>query len=209
MTLRNWKRVMQDKQYECNREIPIMDGRISCGFGILPVRVIDYTDTDAMDNIDEMTSAEISIVDVDVEHYLLPFLYKHFDNKLEANKKRVDTRWLDNDGNEHLIYKTSFEGPLTYNFFTFESIQNILTDIKDTIAAFSSGKDNEFTKVILFGKTLNQGQISERKARISKKTMNAETEMIIDFYCRFCKKMENMIELAQKAGYELIMFMSP
>ncbi len=69
------------------REIRIIDGHDSSSyFWIMPVRVVDYSDTDSMDSIAEMKSVEISIEEDDVAQYLTPFLYKHFDGELEANK---------------------------------------------------------------------------------------------------------------------------
>lgn len=114
------------------KEIGIVDGHDSSSyFWIMPVRVIDYSDTDNSQNVAEMRSAEISIEEDDVAQYLTPFLYKYFDDELEANKKRKSA-----DG---------FEWYLTYNFFTFASIKNSLNDIRDTIDVLSSGLTNEFT----------------------------------------------------------------
>lgn len=116
-------------------EIDIVDGHDSSSyFWIQPVRVIDYTDTNNLDNVAEMSSAEISIEEWDVSHYLEVFLYKHFDDALKANMKRSDAN--------------GFEWNLTHNYFTFDSVRSILKDINDTIAALSSGKETEFTSEI-------------------------------------------------------------
>jgi len=73
------------------KEIRIVDGHNSSSyFWIQPVRVIDYSDTDDIENVAEMSSVGISIEEEDVDQYLTPFLHKHFDDKLKANKKRVD-----------------------------------------------------------------------------------------------------------------------
>ena len=96
-----------------------MNTRSSVIFGLMPVRVVDFSDTNDMDSIAEMRSIEISIEEDDVAQYLTPFLYKYFDEELEANKHRSDAN--------------GFEWYLTYNFFTYESIEHILNDIRDTI----------------------------------------------------------------------------
>ena len=66
-------------------------------FWIMPVRVIDCSDTNDIDAVAEMGSVEISIEEDDVRQYLTPFLNKYFDNELEANKKRIEGRWIDDD----------------------------------------------------------------------------------------------------------------
>lgn len=114
-------------------EIQIVDGHDgSSYFRIMPVRVIDDTDTDLMGNVAELKCAEISIEEDDVGQYLTPFLYKYFDEKLDANEKRGDA--LD------------FEWYLTYNYYTHDSIQKILNDINDTAEALESGRENEYTE---------------------------------------------------------------
>lgn len=83
-------------------QIGIVDGHdCSSYFWIRPVRVIDFTNTDAEDNVAEMRSLEISIEEEDVAQYLKPFLGKYFDRNLSANRNRVFNTWEDDAGNEH------------------------------------------------------------------------------------------------------------
>jgi hypothetical protein len=125
------------------KEISIVDGHDgSSYFWIQPVRVIDFSDTNGIDNIAEMKSVEVSIEEDDVNQYLTPFLYKYFDNELDANKKRVE--FYDNEV-EEISYVNGFEWYLTHNFYTYSSITSMLEDIKDTIDALSSGRETEFT----------------------------------------------------------------
>ncbi|MBQ7561326.1 MAG: hypothetical protein IJS99_05795 [Synergistaceae bacterium] len=113
------------------REIQIVDGHDSSSyFWIMPVRVIDYSDTNDLDNVAEMDHVEISIEENDVNQYLTPFLYKYFDDELKANKSRGDY--------------SGFEWYLTHNFYTYDSVRKILNDIQDTINALSQGRENEF-----------------------------------------------------------------
>ncbi len=188
------------------REIGIVDGHDgSSYFWIMPVRVIDYSDTDYMENVTEMRSSEISIEEDDVNQYLTPFLYKHFDEELEANKKRCGAK--------------GFEWYLTYNFFTFDCVTKILNDIRDTIDALSFGRENEFTaelKVkrgmatyeLIYAKKLSE---EERKAYNDNrpKEDDTEVELIIDFYKRFIYRMEYMLKVGEEKGYNLISFMGP
>ena len=158
------------------KEIGIVDGHDSSSyFWIMPVRVIDYKDSASLDCVAEMRSVEISIEENDVGQYLTPFLYKYFDEELKANKKRRDV--------------TGFEWYLEHNFFTYDSIRNILGDIKDTIEAFSSGRETEYTQKL--------------------KETNTEIELIIDFYHRFIYRMEYMMCVGKEKGFDLISFMGP
>ena len=202
------------------KEIGIVDGHDSSSyFWIMPVRVIDFSNTDDIDNVAEMRSAEISIEENDVDQYLTPFLYKHYDDELEANKKRVDYYWTDDDGNEQAKYVSGFEWYLTYNFFTYDSVVRILEDIRDTIDAWSSGRENEFTPKLrekrgwethklLYAKNLTEEQINEYNANRPTKD-DTEIELIIDFYRRFIYRMEYMMKVGKEKGYNLISFMGP
>ena len=202
------------------REIEIVDGHdTSSYFWIMPVRVIDYSNTDAIDNVSEMRSVEISIEEDDVNQYLTPFLYKYFDDELEANKKRIDDYWEDEDGNEQVDYISGFEWYLTHNFYTFDSMTNILNDIYDTIDALSTGRDNEYTAKLrekrgtatyklLYAKDLSDDKIKEYNDNRPTED-DTEIELIIDFYRRFIYRMEYMMKVGKEKGYDLISFMGP
>lgn len=173
-------------------EIGIVDGHDSSSyFWIMPVRVVDYTNTNEMDNIAEMRSVEISIEEDDVGTYLTPFLYKYFDDELEANKKRIEYDWTDDDGVEQTSTIDGFEWYLTHNFYTFDSITNILKDINDTIDALCTERENEVT------------------VKLREKKYIAKDELIIDFYRRFVYRMEYMMRVGKEKGYDLISFMGP
>ena len=202
------------------KEIGIVDGHDSSSyFWIMPVRVIDYSNTDAIDNVAEMRSAEISIEEDDVAQYLTPFLYKYFDDELEANKKRVEDYWIDDDGIEHASPVSGFEWYLTHNFFTFDSVEKILKDIKDTMDALSTGRENEFTAQLrkkrgtatyelLYAKDLSEEQIKEYNAHRPEED-NTEVALLLDFYYRFTYRMEYMLKVGKEKGYNLISFMGP
>lgn len=188
------------------REIKIVDGHDSSSyFWIMPVRVIDNADSDSMDNVAEMRSNEISIEEDDVSQYLTPFLYKYFDENLDANKNRNDAK--------------GFEWYLTYNFFTFEAMEKIIEDIKDTVDALLTGRDNDYTAELrkkrgtatyelLYAKELTEEQIREYNANRPTED-DTEIDLIIDFYRRFIYRMEYMINVGKEKGYNLISFMGP
>lgn len=201
-------------------EIGIVDGHDSSSyFWIMPVRVIDFKNTDDIDSVAEMRSVEISIEEDDVDQYLTPFLYRYFDEKLEANAKRATSYWTDDEGNEHAEYINGFEWYLTHNFYTFDSIRKIIADINDTIVAMSTGLENEYTEklrekrgfethTLIYAKNLSQKEIDEYNA--NRPTVNdTKEDLIIDFYKRFIYRMEYMLKVGEEKGYNLISFMGP
>lgn len=177
------------------KEIDIVDGHDgSSFFWIMPARVIDYSNSDSLDNVAEMRSLEISIEEDDVNQYLTPFLYKYFDDELPENKYRADGVWKDDNGKMQYNYITGFEWNLTYNYFSFEHIANIIEDVRDTVDALSTGRETIYTKEL-------------RKKRGF--ATDAEMELIIDFYNRFVYRMEYMLKIGAEKGYNLISFMGP
>ena len=188
------------------REIGIVDGHDSSSyFWIMPVRIIDYEDTGALDSVAEMRSAAISIEEDDVAQYLTPFLYEYFDEELEANKQRKDV--------------SGFEWYLEHNYFTFEQMVNVLKDIADTVDALASGKETEYTKKLkikrgtatyqlLYAKDLNAEEVAAYNANRPTED-NTEVDLVIDFYQRFLYRMEYMLKVGKEKGYNLISFMGP
>lgn len=202
------------------KEIGIVDGHDSSSyFWIMPVRVYDYSDTHNWDNVAEFKHVEISIEEDDVAQYLTPFLYKYYDDELEANKNRIDYHWEDENGIEQCNYVSGFEWYLTHNFYTYESVVNMLQDIKDTIDALSTGKENEFTTKLkekrgtsthelIYARNMSDKEIEEYNASRPKYD-DTESELIIDFYQRFIYRMEYMIKIGKERGYNLISVMGP
>lgn len=167
------------------REIGIVDGHDSSSyFWIMPVRVLDPSDTSDLDNIAEMRSVEISIEETDVEKYLAPFLYRHFDETLEANRRREDAN--------------GFEWYLTYNFYTYAAVRKILKEIADTADALHSGEENVLAAKLRMARKADSGADN-----------HAEIERILDFYERFRYRMEYMMRVGAENGYDLISFMGP
>ncbi len=202
------------------KQIGIVDGHDSSSyFGIMPVRVIDNSNTNILDNVAEMRSTEISIEEDDVNQYLTPFLYKYFDEELDANRKRVDDYWIDDDGNEQATFVSGFEWYLTHNFFTFEQMAQILKDISDTVDALTSGKETDYTKKLkikrgsetyqlLYAKNLTNDEVAAYNANRPTED-DTEAELVVDFYQRFLYRMEYMMKVGKEKGYDLISFMGP
>ena len=188
------------------KEIRIVDGHdCSSYFWIMPVRVIDYADTNKFDNVAKMNRLEISIEEADVYQYLTPFLYKHFDVNLKANKRRAN------------YY--GFEWYLIHNFYTYDSMRNIIRDINDTIHALSTGNENDYTAILkerigtesiqsLYAWALSDEQINEYNDNRPAED-NTDIDLIIDFYRRFIYRIEYMMKVGKENGYDLISFMGP
>ena len=201
-------------------EIGIVDGHDSSSyFWIMPVRIIDYSDTNSVDNVAEMKSTEISIEEDDIAQFLSPFLFRHFDPELEANRKRVDSVWENDVGTEEIVHYKNFDWNLTYNFYTYDTVSAILDDIKDTIDALLCGRVTEFTvklrekrgwaaKTLLYAKGFTQDQIDEYNAN-RPTSDDTDAELIIDFYRRFIYRMEYMMKVGKEKGFDLISFMGP
>ena len=188
------------------KEIGIVDGHNgSSYFWIMPVRVIDDSDTNQLENVAEMARAEISIEEDDVASYLTPFLFKHFDEELDANRKRVESYWIDDDGTEQKIVVEGFEWYLTHNFFTFDSVNAILNDIGDTVEAIERGEDTEITLKLGINREVetDTDDSEEDFCRIT------DPKLIIDFYRRFTYRMEYMMTVGKENGFDLISFMGP
>ncbi len=196
-----------------SKEIGIVDGHDSSSyFWIMPVRVLDYTNTNSEENVAEMGSNQISIEEDDVFRYLSPFLCKYFDPKLDANQRRIEYFGSDNEGT---VSVEEFEWNLTHNFFSYESIVCILKDIDDTINDLASGRENEFIAQI----RKNRGFITYETVAFDEPTAEGYTcklqetevtaDLIIDFYQRFTYRMEYMMKVGKEKGYDLISFMGP
>ena len=180
--------------------IPLADDR-SMLFTIKPVRVIDDSDTNDFDNVSEMSGVTVSLDDTDAYIYLSPFLDKYFDAELDANKKRVDYYSEDDDGNEEPVYIQTFEWYLTQNYYTFDSVLNIIKDIRNTIDSLSSGKENVFTAKIREKRGFSTWDRMEE--------VNNPTELIINFYRRLNYRLEYMLTVGKENGFNLISFMGP
>ena len=158
-----------------NDNIEIVDGlRGSSFFHIMPSRIIAPASNDYAEIPANMTHCGISIEDDDVYDFLSCFLYKHFDEELDANKNRCNADGFDwyND-----------------NYFTLDSIGEIIADIRDTADKISTGSCNEFTDKVRTGKN--------------------GKEKVLDFYRRFIYRMEYMVVVGRENGFNLISFTGP
>ena len=102
-------------------------------FSIMPVRVLDYSDTNNPDNVEEMSRVAISIEKDDVEQYLKPFLERYFDCELEANNYRVDYAPDEETGEMKFVNVVGFQWYRANNFYTLGAVECILEDMRKTV----------------------------------------------------------------------------
>ena len=193
--------------------IKIIEGHNSSSyFWIMPVKIKDINkNTNDMNNVDEYRELEISIEEEDIDSYLRTILLDVFNDELPENKKREVglVKYINPEA-----YST-FEWYLTYNFFTFDDIKKLIDKIKKIIELLKNDYNNaELNEIklkydwIIYG--LPEYDKKKDYSREEKDILIKENiDLIIDFYERFIKYMENMIEEGTKKGYKLISFMGP
>lgn len=182
-------------------------------FWVMPVKVKDITNnSDDMDNVDEFRKLEISIEEENIRAFLYPLLLKYFDEKLPENLQRFDKNIV-LYGNR---IQATFEWYLTYNYYTMESIQNMIEEIKEITELLEDDFNNtkldyikeDYDWILYLDDRVNPKNLPDDKYERIKLTENYK-DVIIDFYNRFIKYMENMIKEGSKHGYKLISFMGP
>lgn len=194
--------------------IEIIEGHDSSSyFWIMPVKVKDIAkNSDDIDNVDKYRKLEISIEEENIRAFLFPLLLKYFENNLLENQQRYDKGVVSYING----IQTTFEWYLTYNYYTMESIQNMIEEIKEITKLleydFNSTKldyiKEDYDWILFLDDRVNPKNLPDDKYERIKLTENYK-DVIIDFYNRFIKYMENMIKEGREAGYKLISFMGP
>lgn len=182
-------------------------------FWIMPVKVRDMTkDANDIDNVDEYRKLEISIEEENIRAFLFPLLLKYFDDELPENLQRYD--------NHVVTYtngiQTTFEWYLTYNYYTMQSIQEMINEIKSIIELLKDDYNStkldyikeDYDWILYLDHRVNTKNLPYDKNERIKLTENYK-DVIINFYNRFIKYMENMIKEGKEKGYTLISLMGP
>lgn len=182
-------------------------------FWIMPVKVKDMTqNTDDIENVDEYRSLEISIEEENVRAFLFPLLLKYFDDNLPENLQRFDNGVVSYSNG----VQSTFEWYLTYNYYTMKSIQDMINEIREIIELLRNDFSNpkldyikeDYDWILFLDHRVNSKNLPNDKNERVKLTENYK-DVIINFYIRFIKCMENMIEEGTNKGYKLISFMGP
>ena len=182
-------------------------------FWIRPVKVSDMTkDANDTDNVDEYRKLEISIEEENIRAFLFPLLLKYFDDELPENLQRYD--------NHVVTYtngiQTTFEWYLTYNYYTMQWIKDMRNEIKSIIELLKDDYNStkldyikeDYDWILYLDHRVNTKNLPYDKNERIKLTENYK-DVIINFYNRFIKYMENMIKEGKEKGYTLISLMGP
>jgi hypothetical protein len=191
-----------NKAYTNVKQILIVEGHdYSSYFWINPVKILDVPSENDHDSIDEYVTEEISIDEDDVSEFLYYFLEKHFDSQIQVTGRKKNE-------------KRSFEWNLEHNIYTYESVTKIIAEIRATANLFIDDFDNQalskikerfsLSTIICEDFTCNaSGEFDQHRDEIIRENIG----IVIDFYERFCRRMELMMEHAPQ--YNLISFMGP
>ena len=130
---------------------------------------------------------EFSIEEGDVECFLQYFFRKHFDKNLIYNKNRYEP-------GEGFI--ENFEWYLTYNFFTYQDLQEIIEDIKHSANLLETDYNNSELDELKknFSIFYMCAPDSEDYRLGNSNAIESHIDVVIDFYERFTKRLKQMIE---------------
>lgn len=169
-------------------KIEIQEGHNNSSyFWIMPIKFNYNEDEENCELIERYKEKEISIEETDVEEYLDFFLNKYFDKSFIPNIKRDEIR---NKCGEYIKGAPIFERNLEDNFYSFESIENMIKEIENIISLLEENKkDNKLLELNI--------------------SIDVENEIIVEFYKKFIFYMRDMLEVSKKIGYELISVMGP
>ena len=181
-------------------------------FWLMPVKARDISKNCAYsDNLDCMEDEEISISESSFEDFLYPVFKKHFDKDLSENRQRWESY-----SSEERKYVKGFEWYLTNNFYTYDSMDEVLKEIEETATILEKDYDdprlNELRKGFgnlpdyMPGYWQRKEMMSEDEAD---RMVRENKAYILDFYRRFVDSIRSMIKAGEAAGYKLISVCGP
>lgn len=174
-------------------EIRIIEGHDpSSFFWFRPVSTM-RTDKISDDEVIEYEE-EFSIEESDIYCFLHYFFFKYFDNDLVYNKERFCPC---------LGYTSGFDWNLTYNFYTYESLKDMIQEIRTTATML---------EIDCFNPILDEVKQYFPFQLINANNGNNEdikknTAVVIGFYNRFCDRLFQMMMNNPQAS--LISIMGP
>lgn len=185
-------------EYEYYPDLEIEEGHNggSC-FWIMPVKIVppDYKcqqGEQEYEGIVECVSAEISIEEGNIEAFLWEFFIRHFNYDLSMKYRKLDS------GTEY----NGFEWYLTHNVYTYDGIRNLLADIQEKLPLMKDNLDSAILEPCVrhfpqpsSTKIINRQffQVEYTAEEIHAYRLE-HLALFIDFYERFCKRMEKMLQ---------------
>ncbi|TCL60578.1 hypothetical protein EDD76_102276 [Kineothrix alysoides] len=184
-------------------EIEIIEGHDgSSYFWIKPVR-IETTESIKWEDVREYDE-EISIEEGDVECFLAYFFLKYYDSKLTYNYRR-NLEYGDEAENNQ------FEWYLEHNFYTYETMNKMLDDMKKTAILLRDHYDDTYLNEIkskfsiFYMVDVDSDEYVEGKN--TSKTIEMHRDVVIDFYNRFIARIKKMME--NNPDCDLLSIMGP
>ena len=174
-------------------------------FWVKPVKIAaDHPGNSWNYRIWEHKSEEISINEDAVEYFLQYFLLQHYNRNLSVKFKKLD---------DPEYYNEDFEWNLEHNVYTYEGVREMLREIRETAnllekdfhdSSLDKLKENfpHWLNVIAwasFNDYRKNSEDGERTEWVRGKSWescweNADIAAVVDFYRRFCIRMEKMME---------------
>lgn len=180
------------------QQIPIVEGHdCSSYFWIMPVKAISKQE-EWNARVEEYRPEEISIEECDVDGMLYYFLDQVYDPSLQEPFR--DMR----------LYGLDFEWNLEYNVFTYESIRKMLSLIREYTQLLQTDYDSpklDALKECFYPGPFDSEYYYYRERPSREEVIRKNVFVAIDFYERFCNRMERMMKYAPQ--FDLISFMGP
>ena len=187
-------------------------------FWVMPVKIeADRLGNNWNNHIWEHKSEEISIDEEAVEYFLQYFLRKHYNRKLSVKyKKLADLE----------CYNEEFEWNLEHNVYTYDGVREMLCEIRESANLLEKDfhdlsldkvkeifphwlNDIAWASFCDYRKNDENGERAEWGQGKSWESFweDADIAAVVDFYRRFCSRMEKMMECSP--GFCDISFMGP
>ena len=175
-------------------------------FWIMPVRI--HNEEDILSPGDEVFLGivehyieEISIEEDVVAFFLASMLKKYYDKTLSIRYRKVESP----------DYEEDFEWYLTHNVYSYGTIRKMLKEFREIIKLLGSGRSNPVLDELLdkfpvmaMKKDKPNTNLVYQDARWD---IEWTVEDIVDFYTRFCNRMDKMMN--SSPGFSDISFMGP
>ena len=187
------------------RQIIIEEGHDygSC-FWIMPVKQLSSWN-EGNYGVEEFEEEEISIEEDDVLEFLGCFLGKYFDEEFKYISRAS-------------YYEGVFGDHLEHNIYTYDTVRAMIAEIRSVAEMLRNDFDNPALTELKscfcpfrFSRDKNTDKdieaIHDMNLQEKNELFRANIGMVIDFYERFCRRMEAMMEHAPQ--YDQISFMGP
>ncbi len=175
-------------------QIEIKEGHASSAyFWIHPVIILNCKDTWGISGVEKLPD-EVSIDEENVSSFLSYFFKKYFDDNLSINQSRID---FIHEG--EIVYVRGFEWYLVDNFYTYDTMHQMLDEISKIADMLENDYDNDSLKPIIEEYSIclmiKQGSRDYNASKeVEPQLIKANKHIVIDFYRRFVNRITKMME---------------